>query len=72
MWQHGHAIQNNWHNMKIYERELLERNRQLNAAMHSNHTGVNYDLRTIVNPRRYQVSTNPSLGLLARSHSVYN
>lgn len=55
-----------------YKRVLQDRRQRLDKNIHSNHTGLNYDLKTIVDPRRFNISTNPSVGLVFRSSNSFN
>ena len=58
--------------MEEYKKILLEKSRLLEKNIHSNHTGVDYDVKSIIDPRRFQVGANPSIGMAQRSFSVFN
>ena len=58
--------------MNKHNKILMEKKRQFDVAIHSNHTGVNYDINTIIDPRRFQVGINPSIGMAERAYSVFN
>jgi hypothetical protein len=58
--------------MNAYKKQLLEKKRILDTEIHSNHTGVNYDLKTIIDPRRFKVATQPGINLVHRSLNAFN
>ena len=72
MWSGVQDMRQNLNNMHNYRDQLAAKSSRLGVDLHSNHTGVNYDLRTIVEPRRFQAGANPSLGMVNRSLSVFN
>lgn len=55
--------------MNDYRIVLNDRRQRLDTNILSNHYGINYDLGTIINPRRHNISTNPSVDLVAQSYN---
>lgn len=70
IWANSTALRNNLEHTKEYKKLLLDNKQRLDKNLHSSHTGLNYDLRTIVDPRRHAAGTHPSVALVAKS-SVY-
>lgn len=57
--------------MLEYKKDCLDRKQRLERNIKSNHDGLNYDLKTIVNPRRNAVATQPSIGLVKKSLTIF-
>lgn len=71
VWSHGNDLRDNLHNMEKYKSSLRDRIQRLDTNLKSNHNGINYDLKTIVNPRGHAVGTQPSVGLVAHSIAAF-
>ncbi|CAF0710729.1 unnamed protein product [Brachionus calyciflorus] len=69
VWSAATDLRDNLDKMKDYKIVLEDRKQRLETNILSNHNGVNYDLKTIINPRRHNISTNPSVNLVAQSYS---
>lgn len=54
-----------------YRKELVDKQQRSAANIKSNHDGLNYDLRTIVNPRRNAVAVQPSIDLVRKSIFIF-
>ena len=70
IWENSTALRNNLEQTKEYKKLLLDSKQRLDKNIRSSHTGLNYDLRTIVDPRRHAAGSHPSVALVAKS-SVY-
>jgi hypothetical protein len=53
--------------MLEYRKDLSDRSQRLYKNIYSNHTGINYDLNTIVGPRRHGGVTNPTSNFVSKS-----
>ncbi|RMZ98338.1 hypothetical protein BpHYR1_047894 [Brachionus plicatilis] len=67
VWGSATELRDNLSKMNDYKIVLNDRKQRLNTNILSNHYGINYDLKTIINPRRCNISTNPSVDLVAQS-----
>ena len=54
-----------------YRKDLIDRKQRLDTNIKSNHDGLNYDLKTIVNPRRNSVTVQPSIDLVKKSIYIF-
>lgn len=70
VWASGDDLRNNLHHMYKYRTELRDRIQRLDTNIRSNHSGINHDLRTIVNPRGHSVAAQPSIGLVRQAQSI--
>lgn len=71
VWSHGNDLRDNLKNMEKYHAGLRNRIQRLDTNIKSNHHGINYDIKTIVNPRGHAVGTQPSIGLVRQSIAAF-
>jgi hypothetical protein len=71
VWKNANELRDNLNEMIEYRKELLDRKQRLDKNIKSNHDGLNYDLKTIVNPRRNTVATQPSIDLVKKSITIF-
>ena len=57
--------------MKNYKQLLEEDIMRYDRRIKSTHAGINYDLRTIAEPRRYTAAVQPAVGLSTLTHSTF-
>ena len=67
----GNDLRNNLKDMIQYRKDLIDRKQRLDTNIKSNHDGLNYDLKTIVNPRRNAVTVQPSVDLVKKSIYIF-
>ena len=72
VWSNGNDLRDNLDMMLTYRENVLERKHKLDKDLLSNHNGLNYDLKTIVNPRGHAVGSQPSIGLVQKSLTIFN
>lgn len=72
IWENANNLRDNLDKMIEYKKVLQDRRQRLDKNIYSNHTGLNYDLKTIIDPRRFNISTNPSVELVYRSNNAFN
>jgi hypothetical protein len=53
--------------MLDYRKDLSDRSQRLYKNIHSNHSGINYDLKNIIGPRRHAGVVNPSTNFVSKS-----
>lgn len=68
IWANSNALRNNLEQSKEYRKVLLDKKQRLDTNLLSNHAGLNYDLRTIVDPRRHAAGVHPTIGLVSKSY----
>lgn len=71
VWSIGNDLRDNLGNMKNYRSNLIDRIQRLDTNIKSNHDGINYDLKTIVQPRGHAVGSQPSIGLVNKSIAAF-
>ena len=54
-----------------YRSDLSDRIQRMESNIKSNHNGINYDIKTIVNPRSHAVAVQPAIGLVQKSISAF-
>ena len=54
-----------------YRKDLLDKKQRLDTNLKSNHVGLNYDLKTIVDPRRFTAGAHPGVGLVSKSFGAF-
>ena len=57
--------------MMEYRKLVIDKKQRLDTNIKSNHDGLNYDLKTIVNPRRNAVTVQPSIDLVKKSIYIF-
>lgn len=71
VWSNGNDLRDNLINMRRYRSDLSDRIQRMDTNIKSNHHGINYDIKTIVNPRGHAVATQPSIGLVNKSITAF-
>jgi hypothetical protein len=72
VWSNGTDLRNNLDSMITYRGNVLERKQKLDKDILSNHNGLNYDIKTIINPRGHAVGSQPSIGLVQKSMTLFS
>jgi hypothetical protein len=71
-WSNRNDLTHNLKSMITYRKDLSDRIQRLDKNIHSNHAGINHDLKTVIEPRRNAILVNPSVDLVKKSLAYYN
>jgi hypothetical protein len=71
-WSNRNDLTHNLKGMITYRKDLSDRIQRLDKNIHSNHAGINHDLKTLIEPRRNVILVNPSVGLAKKSQHLFN
>jgi len=71
VWSNGNDLRSNLDSMIRYRSDLSDRIQRMESNIKSNHNGINYDIKTIVNPRSHAVAVQPAIGLVQKSISAF-
>lgn len=71
VWSTTNELRNNLNEMIQFKKELLDKQQRMYTNVRSNHDGLNYDLKTIVNPRRNACAVQPSIDLVNKSLHIF-
>ncbi len=71
VWENSNDMRHNLNEMLKYRKDLSDRVQRMDTNIKSNHDGLRYDLKTIVNPRSHAVGSQPSINLVQQSITAF-
>ena len=71
IWSCTNDLRNNLNDMLKHKRVLEDTIVKVETGLKSSHTGIDYDWRTIANPRRHAAAVQPAVGLVKQANSTF-
>ena len=71
LWSSASDLREDLKTMNACKPILNDKITRLDTNILSNHFGLNHDLSSIVDPRRFAISDHPGIGLVYKSHKSF-